>query len=60
MNGGKNEFFGMPLPKELFRRTGIFFGQIGILQQTNILLTVETLQLIPQITLQQQLEHQLM
>lgn len=29
MNGGKNEFFGKPLPKEQFRRTGIFFGQIG-------------------------------
>jgi hypothetical protein len=28
-NGGKNEDYGKPLPKELFRRTGIFFGQIG-------------------------------
>ncbi len=29
MNGGKNDAFGKPLPKEQFRRTGIFFGQIG-------------------------------
>tara|TARA_R100001510_G_scaffold47121_1_gene44289 strand:+ start:73 stop:1272 length:1200 start_codon:yes stop_codon:yes gene_type:complete len=29
MNGGKNNNYGKPLPKEQFRRTGIFFGQMG-------------------------------
>ena len=29
MNGGKNANFGKPLPKEQFRRSGIFFGSIG-------------------------------
>jgi len=29
MNGGKNANYGKPLPKEQFRRTGIFFGSVG-------------------------------
>ena len=29
MNGGKNNNYGKPLPKEQFRRTGIFFGSVG-------------------------------
>ena len=29
MNGGKNTKYGNPLPKEQFRRSGIFFGSIG-------------------------------
>jgi len=28
-NGGKNNNYGRPLPKEQFRRTGIFFGSLG-------------------------------
>lgn len=29
MNGGKNNKYGTPLPKEQFRRSGIFFGSVG-------------------------------
>jgi len=29
MNGGKNNNYGKPLPKEQFRRTGIFFGSVA-------------------------------
>lgn len=29
MNGGTNKNFGKPLPKEQYRRTGIFFGRVG-------------------------------
>ncbi len=29
MNGGKNNNYGKPLPKEQFRRAGIFYGSIG-------------------------------
>ena len=29
MNGGKNANYGKPLPKELMRRTGIFYGSLG-------------------------------
>ena len=29
MNGGKNNNYGKPLPKEQFRRSGIFFGSVA-------------------------------
>jgi hypothetical protein len=29
MNGGKNDNYGKPLPKEQMRRTGVFYGSLG-------------------------------